>query len=261
MRRFWLLLILAPLLRAADYEVWFVAGQSNAQGWKGDAEDYPVGDPAIDHSIPLYYNSPGIGSSGGKWIALKAQKGRFERGHFGPEISFARKLAAEGRHPAIFKFSLGSTSLDGSWKRPGAGGLYDDMLAEWRRARQLMLASGDRPRLAGLIWIQGESDAIVPGMAFRYRENLERLIRHFRTKVAGNPKLPVILGVDEQHPMVRRRPIVLAAQKELADGDPQISFVPMRGLPKADSSHLTPQGLVSHGERLARAAEALTRGN
>lgn len=253
-----LILLFSPLLKSAEYDLWVLAGQSNAQGWKGNACRYPSGDADADRAIPLYYVSPGIGASG-RWIGLAPQEGRYKRGHFGPEVTFARDLTAAGRRVAVFKFSLGGTSLDRRWKRPGEGGLYDQMVAELRRAITALRHDGQQPRIAGLIWIQGESDAMDPAAASRYQRNLSILLRDFRGRIAGNPHLPVLLGVDEQHPFVTRRPIVALAQRQLAAADPRIRFVSMHGLPKADDSHLTPKGLASHGQRLARAALAFER--
>ena len=61
---------------------------------------------------------------------LGPQEGRFPKGHFGPEISFARVLKKQDTPLAIFKFTLGATSLAGKWRAPGAGGLYDQMVVE-----------------------------------------------------------------------------------------------------------------------------------
>ncbi len=259
MKWFAVILMLLPLAGGAEYELWILAGQSNAQGWKGDACHYPPGGEETDRSVPFYYASPGIGTSGGRWIGLAPQQGRFKRGYFGPEITFARTLADRGRRPAVFKFTLGGTSLDRRWKGPGEGGLYDDMLRELDRARRAFRRNGHTLRVAGFIWIQGESDAVDPGASIRYAANLERLIRHLRAEIAPHSRLPVILGIDEQHPVVVRRPVVLSAQQQLAGRDPAIRFVGMTGLPKADKSHLTPKGLATHGRRLAAAALTLSR--
>ena len=252
MKWLFLFLLISPL-EAADYELVVVAGQSNAQGWKGDACRYPKGPPEIDRSIPMYYASPGVGSSGGKWLGLGPQQGLFKRGHFGPEITFARKLVANGRRPAIFKFALGGTQLEDRWKRPGQGGLYDQMVRELDKARREFGKSGHRLVFGGLIWIQGESDAMDAGSAARYQENLTVLLNDFRSKVAGNPRLPVVLGVDEQHKFVVRRPIIVETQKSLANADPKIVFTTMHHLRKADGTHLTPKALAEHGKRLASA--------
>ena len=67
-----------------------------------------------------------------------------------------------------------------------------------------------------------------------------------------------MLGVDEQHTFVQERPIVVEAQKRLAAEDPNIIYTSMYGLPKADGTHLTPDGLVKHGQSVFKAYITLT---
>jgi Secretion system C-terminal sorting domain/F5/8 type C domain len=66
--------------------------------------------------------------------------------------------------------------------------------------------------------------------------------------VVKDTDLPIILGVDEQHPWVVNQQEVLRSHHNIANGDSNILFTSMIGLPKADVTHLTPAGLVSHGE-------------
>lgn len=238
---------------ATDYELFVLAGQSNAQGWKGDARRYPRDRHGFDKTIPFYHVSPGIGSSGGKWTTLGPQPGRFKKGYFGPEVGFAREISAQGVKVAVFKYTLGATSLDRQWKRPGGGGLYDAMTAELSRAVKQLRSQGHHVRIAGLIWIQGESDAIDADRAGRYRENLEALLKHFRSRVADQPDLPVILGLDDLNPFVQQHSEVVKAQQSISEADPAIRFVTMKGLAKADRTHLKPAALYQHGERLAEA--------
>ena len=104
-------------------------------------------------------------------------------------------------------------------------------------------------KVCSFTWIQGESDAETDDMAARYEERLVVLVRHIRT-LLGDADLPVILGVDEQHPWVKERPLVVEAQKKIVAANKHMAFLSMNGLEKADTSHLTPAGLVRHGERL-----------
>jgi hypothetical protein len=86
-------------------------------------------------------------------------------------------------------------------------------------------------------------------MAIHYRERLAALLLHMR-EILHEPDLPIILGVDEQHPWVKERPIVVEAQKRIVAANKNMAFLSMRGLEKFDTSHLTPKGLEKHGERL-----------
>lgn len=75
--------------------------------------------------------------------------------------------------------------------------------------------------------------------------------------MVGNSTLPIILGVDEQHFWVVDQPAVLDAHKRIARNDDQTKFTSMYGLPKADATHLTPAGLVTHGEQIFEALKPL----
>ncbi|MBD3628465.1 sialate O-acetylesterase [Cyclobacterium sp.] len=234
-----------------DLFIW--AGQSNAQGYMGDATEYPKDEEALDNDILLNYTVSGKESSNGDWIPMQAQKGRFPSGHFGPEVSFARELKKAGYHPAIFKYTRGGTGLKRDWKSPGEGGIYDAMVADLKKAVENLEKSGHQVNIRGFIWIQGETDAGDDEAAKNYEKNLSQLIAHLRSEVVKNDALKVILGVDEQHYFVAERPIVLEAQQKIAQRDTNIIYTTMHGLPKADVTHLTPTGLVTHGHRIYRA--------
>ena len=234
-----------------DLFIW--AGQSNAQGWMGDAAFYPEEEKELDDSILLNWTFVDNESSGGNWGKLQAQKGRFPKGHFGPEVSFGRELKKAGYHPAIFKYTKGATGLARDWKAPGQGGIYDSMVQDLKLAIHRLEDQGFEVTLGGLIWIQGETDAGSDTTAREYYANLKQMIQHIRDVVLDEPNLKIILGVDEQHSFVKEHPVVLAAQRRLAEEDPNIVFTSMLGLPKADATHLTPAGLVGHGKRIANA--------
>ena len=249
-------LLFSQSLFAEDYELFIVAGQSNAQGWKGDAAKYPKN--KIDKDIPFFYASPKIGSSKGAWTTLGPQEGRFPKGHFGPEISFARLNQKQGNKTAVFKFTLGATSLAGKWRAPGKGGLYDQMVDEYKKALTEMKKAGHTITVKGFIWIQGESDAGNPKANKAYLKNLETLISDLE-KVVGNKDFKIILGVDEQHPKVKQFPgIVEAHQAFVKENKERAIFTSMVGLKKADATHLLPESLDEHGQRLFEAYTKLT---
>jgi len=240
-------------LWAAEIELFVLAGQSNMLGYGGNAKHYPSSQSRQDDQIGFYWVAPGISSSKGQWTKLQAQGGIFALGHFGIEVAFARGLIQNGLRPFIFKYSLGSTSLANDWLGPGEHGMYDEMVAELRKAIALQQSAGNKVTIKSLIWIQGESDAETKEMAGKYRSRLKQLIHDFRMNVANNPKLPVVLGVDEQHPWVKNHPVVVESQKQIAASDSCEVFTSMIGLPKMDASHLTPQGLEQHGKLVLEA--------
>jgi len=209
------LLMLSTTIASADnIELHVMGGQSNMQGWRSDAKSYPADPNRFDQTIPLK--------------------------HY-------------GFSPSIFKFSFGSSSLVDVWKAPGHGGLYDRMIRELQLSIRLLQQAGHTVEIKSFTWIQGETDAKNDQYANQYYWNLQRLISHFRRNVARNPQLPVILGVDEQHPHVKLRPQVVTAQKKLSQEDPNIAYTSMYGLEKSDVTHLTARGVIQHGQRLFKA--------
>ena len=261
MKKRWTILVALLFVRvgfAAELDLFLLAGQSNAQGWMGDAAQYPQDPQGIDGSIRFYWVTPGHSSSSNAWTTLRAQGGRFKAGHFGLEVSLARALKEAGYQPAVFKYSLGSTSLAANWKGPGQHGMYDRMVTELDRAVSLLRKEGQQVNFRGFVWIQGESDAATPELADAYKPRLKALLDDLRQNVTKNPDLAIILGVDEQHPWVKKNPRVVAAQQELAQENRGIMFTSMLGLPKADSTHLNPKGLEEHGRRIFAAYKEIS---
>lgn len=239
-----------------------LAGQSNAQGWTGDGrlfEKDPVDAKILFRWVICGHNPmlPGESQKSRGWETLGPQNGICGYGnpasHFGPEISMARKLVEAGRQVAVLKITIGASSLHGDWRLPGQRGLSDDLLAEARAALADLRQAGRQARIGGFIWIQGESDADSDEHASEFQDLLTRLIAGLR-EAWNEPGLPVILGVDEQHPGPAAHPMVVEAQKAIARAYANVAFTSMIGLEKADVSHLTNAGLKQHdGERLAEA--------
>ena len=253
-----ILLVFPFLIRAQEnIDLFIWAGQSNAQGWTGNAAEYPKNDQDLDKSILLNWTFFGKESSHGEWIQMQAQKGRYPDGHFGPEVSFSRELKKAGYNPAIFKYCLGGTGLARDWKSPGGGGIYDSMVADLKKAIKKLKKQGLTVTVRGFVWIQGESDGNSDKNAKAYQKNLTDMLDHLRNKVLEKQDLVIILGVDEQHKFMEERPVVVKAQKMIAEADPNIVFTSMYALPKADATHLTPTGLVEHGCRIFNAYNLL----
>ncbi|MCK5813638.1 MAG: hypothetical protein KAH03_05245 [Cocleimonas sp.] len=256
---FCLWLLASPSLIFADeIDLFIMSGQSNMQGWRSDAAQYPQNGIVMDADIPFYWEAVDYASSKGKWQTLGSQAGHFSKGHFGPEVTFARQLKRSKFNPAIFKYSFGSSNLRDVWKAPGKGGLYDKMTEQLQHAIKQLRSQGHQVNIRAFIWIQGESDADTDKLASAYYHNLRTLLHHFRHNIVRSPNLPVLLGVDEQHPRVELRPAVVEAQKKLATEDPSIIFTSMRGLEKSDVTHLTAKGVIAHGRRLYKRYITLT---
>jgi hypothetical protein len=231
-------------------DLFVLAGQSNAMGWLGDASSYPPQEPnLLDSSIKLNYEQIGTTSKSDGWQTLGPQQRQNYGEIFGPEVTFSRLLKKGGYNPAIFKYTQGSTSLADDWKAPGQSGHYDTMVTKFNSAVLDLQNQGYVVNIAGFIWIQGEQDATDSTDAGNYQSNLNAIISDFRTNVASNSTLQFVLGVDEGNPASNINTIV-TAQNNIANGDANIVRSSMVGLEKADSTHLTPAGIIDHGKRI-----------
>ena len=246
-------LLFSTLSYAETIDLHVMGGQSNMQGWRSDAKFYPTDPRKLDDNIPFYFEAVDYASTNHQWDHLKPQAGHFRQGHFGPEVTFARAVKHYGFNPAIFKFSFGSSSIETVWKAPGKNGLYDRMIRELQHAIKLQKQQGNQVVIRSFTWIQGETDAKNDQLANRYYGNLKRMLHHFRHNIARNPRLPVLLGVDEQHPLVKQRPQIVSAQQQLAKEDHNTVATSMYGLEKSDVTHLTAKGVIAHGNRLFQA--------
>jgi hypothetical protein len=106
-------------------------------------------------------------------------------------VSFSRELKEAGYNPAIFKYTKGATGLARDWKLPGGGGIYDCMIFDLKQAIAILRDQGHTVKVRGLIWIQGESDAVNEEAAKNYYHNLKQLIDDLRINVLGNQSFKV----------------------------------------------------------------------
>jgi len=217
----------AALGRAATYRVYYLGGQSNMDGFGKVAElpdelRGPVEGVMIFHGNTAPDGAPVDGR--GLWTELKPGHGRGFRSDgktntysdcFGVELTFARRM--KQLHPdsriALIKYSRGGTSIDiaaarnfGCWDPDFEGGRgpgkavnqYDHFLATLRRAMAVRDIDGDGEEdeliPAGIIWMQGESDAALDeACARRYEANLKRLMDLIRAALRVDD-LPVVIG-------------------------------------------------------------------
>ena len=204
------------------YNLYFLGGQSNMDGF-GYVSELPaeIGGPVpgvrIFHGNPLPDDSSGGGV--GLWTGLRPGHGTgfssdgTENSYgvrFGVEQTFAlrlRELAPES-NVAIVKYSRGGTSIDaeaardyGSWDSEYGDGSgvnqYDHFLTTVQNALAESDIDGDgEPDTlvpAGIVWMQGESDATQEATAQQYEANLKRLIDLVRAALRVDD-LPVVIG-------------------------------------------------------------------
>ncbi len=263
------------LERRADDPIrtFLVAGQSNTDGYglgygnlsygyldppddlydigRGDLVD-PQAQVSIFHGA--YY------SGNGSWQTLEPGFGIQWNGiRFGPELSFGYDVQNQcGLDIRLIKYSVGGTSLAHDWDPDFTGtNQYDYFMTTVQNAIAAAGAAGETLDIIGLVWMQGESDALNYSMATAYETNLTHFIASVRQDL-GLPDLDAYVGSIADSPVWTYRQIVWDAQDSVAAADPRVNVANGKDLPlfvnDGDGSaniHYTTQGEVTLGERFA----------
>lgn len=195
-----LLLGQAAAVRAEpELLVYLVAGQSNADG-RALTSQLPSGLKTPNAAVPFYYRSYNYNT--GVYSTLRpgsAGSPAAQNAAFGPEVTFGATLAdwTATNHPedkiAIIKYAKGGSSLHTDWKADGTASATADG-AEYKIFQSTVTAglaafdadnalSGYSTRIAGIIWVQGESDQ---GDYTRYAANLTTFITDIRANYGAD---------------------------------------------------------------------------
>ncbi len=203
--------------------VYYLGGQSNMDGF-GFNRDLPESLAHINGNVWIFHGNqagddlPGGGL--GLWAPLQAGHGtgfqsdgtaNVYSDRFGLELSLASRLQElyPGDRIALIKYSRGGTSIDslatgrfGCWEPDyqGSSGInqYDNFLLTVNTAMNAADINGDGTKdiliPAGIVWMQGESDASFnEEIADRYYDNLKRLMDLIRAGFRCDD-LPVVIG-------------------------------------------------------------------
>ncbi len=295
----WALLVwvLGNTVSAKDYKLYYLGGQSNMDGY-GSNKDLPeelTGRSAVwvFHGNHAADGQPVDGR--GIWAALQPGHGagftsdgkeNHYSDRFGVELSFAHRLGELDPDSgiALLKYSRGGTSIDlgvrsfGTWDPDFDGGEnegkginnYDHFLAAVRHALSVddIDGDGEEDRLipAGIIWMQGESDALgSPEVALRYEANLRRLMNLVRAALRHDD-LPVVIGrisdsgQDEDGAVWDFGGAVRAAQQAFVETDGHAALVTSTdGYGYSDPYHYDSAGFIDLGRRFAEAVFGLQK--
>jgi lysophospholipase L1-like esterase len=255
----------APAVEAATYDLYYLGGQSNMDGY-GRVEELPEDLQGPVEGVRIFHGNTAPDATPedgrGVWSELRPGHGvgyesdgegvRYSD-RFGVELTFARtlrELDPEARI-ALVKYSRGGTSLDraaalhfGSWDPDYPGGResgtnqYDHFLATLRHATAVGDIDGDGeadtlvPK--GIVWMQGEADAFhTADIARRYEAHLTRMMNLMRAALRVDD-LPVVIGrisdsgQDEEEGDGRvwnHGDVVRAAQASFVAHDPRAALV------------------------------------
>ncbi len=286
-----LLALLAVSARSADFHVYYLGGQSNMDGY-GFVSELPEDLRGEVDGVWIFHGNMGKDGTPpdgrGMWSILKPGHGRSFASdgyanrysdRFGPELTFA--LAMKKKYPerniALIKYSRGGTSIDadasaatrfGCWDPEWQGGegegkgvnQYDHFLATLANARADtdIDNDGEADRLipAGILWMQGESDAQEPEVAEEYEENLRELMTCIRRDF-GNEDARVVIGRITDWEVWKLGDVVRAAQAEFVRKDGNAALVTSTdSYGNSDKWHYDTPGYLDLGRKFAEAMVA-----
>lgn len=273
-------LLMGAVAQATDYDVYYVGGQSNMDGYGFTAE--LAGDHArpVDGVLIFHGNPAADGETGGDgvWAALRpghgigfssSSQGNDYSDRFGPELSLGVRLKAlkPDANIAIIKYSRGGTALEegasgyGTWAPDYAGvNQYDHALATIAAATAVSDIDGDgepdRLRPAGIVWMQGEADAYHSlRAASRYEANLKRIMDLLRAALRVDD-LPVVIsritdsGRDDDGKLMDYIDIVQRAQQQFVATDACAAYSTVtdgQEYPESDNWHYVSSAYVDMG--------------
>ncbi|MES2657357.1 MAG: sialate O-acetylesterase [Verrucomicrobiota bacterium] len=241
-----------------------LGGQSNADGRAtvSGLPTSPVNLQSPQPDVDFFHKT-----EGGTAALTTLRPGLSETSQFGPEITLGRKLAdlwsAEaGTRIAIIKYANGGTNLAVQWKGGGNNTTTGDgpeyvIFQQTVTAGLAALAAaypGATQDLQGMVWFQGESDAVA-SHAPLYQANLTTFVSDVRATYGAD--LPFIIarlssGQTNLNPIYLNQ--VRAAQDAVAAADPRtgIMLTDSFGL-NGDNLHFSAAGQQSIGSGFAEA--------
>ena len=171
----------------AATKVFLLAGQSNMSGYTTGLPTTPPYDaPQPDVRFWNYDNNG--------WIDLQPGLGHTPN-DIGPEVGFGYTLnnLLPGDDIYLVKHSALSTSLAVKWNSNGTGAEYNTFKTRVNTAMANLTGGELSPTIAGMIWMQGESDAYNADYGAAYEANLTNLINTVRGDFA-TPDMPFVVG-------------------------------------------------------------------
>jgi hypothetical protein len=179
----------------------------------------------------------------------------------GPEMSFGHRIAAArpNESVAILKVAYNGTNLGCDWNPDGCGYyLYHTLstiIEDWMEDLE---STGVHCRLAGVVWVQGESDSRSDWASNSYFHNIQEFVRNLRIDTHRATLPFVLVRVHPRASAYQYGPQVRAAMRDLAAIDTAIDSVGISDLAlKSDNVHLTGESMVRVGIRAADAFLAL----
>ncbi len=188
------------VVSATILRVVLIGGQSNADGRAAGSglPTAPINLQLPQANVPFYYYTNGAAANGdgtlGKLTTLRPGATETPAGGFGPEVKLGYDLSRvfeqqTGTQLVIIKYAKGGSSLHTDWKAGGDATTTND--GTFYRTFQRVVTDGlatlhatyptDTIKLAGMVWVQGESDIVsTAANAAAYGANLTTFIADVR---------------------------------------------------------------------------------
>ncbi len=242
-------------LPPAPRQIYLLGGQSNMDGW-GYVTGLPPSLQLAQGDVDIYW------SGRGQWTGLAASSSGSAWGveYFGPEVLFGRTLAdrLSGQQISLVKHAVGGTDLAECWYPgtergdPAQGDCYQGFVQTVDAALAELDAQGVAYEIAGMAWMQGESDAYNLDFSEAYGANLAHFITRVREDVS-TPKMPFVMGQIDCIGCPYRD-TVRAAQTQAAQDSESVFVVATDDLPQnLDALHFDASGQRTLGRRMAEA--------
>lgn len=254
----------------AETKVFLLGGQSNMAGCAITADLHPPYlAPQTDVKFWNKCNTT-VGwppsDPGDAWVDLQGGFGhQYYSGlsMYGPEVSFGYRLNELFPDDEIYlvKYGLTSTNLAVNWNPNGSGAVYNVFKSRVDAALANLTAAGKSPVISGMIWMQGESDAMNPAYAAAYQTNLTNFIAKVRSDFS-TPAMPFVIGrinISQYWGTPADNALVRDSQVAVANQVANVSWIETEDIPvwngsepgHADPDHYSSQGQLILGTRFA----------
>jgi lysophospholipase L1-like esterase len=250
-------------------KIFVLTGQSNSLGTLGTTDAAmrfgAIGAHPAEQAggVPFYWDNRTDGTAAGDaalgksngWTVVGAQTGGVYAGnddHWGPEVGFARMLWNAGyRHFAIVKASRGGGG-NGFWQKGSADDhMYQHVVATVNAAVATLPAGYHAHRIAGLLYVQGESNGTTEASEAGTR--FSELLANLKTDLPGAAALTGVFG--EIAGSGTARDATRSAQLALANSRAEIGYAESTGLTLQNqdglSVHYDAESQILLGERMA----------
>lgn len=235
---------------ADTIKVFLLAGQSNMVGQAREAE-LPENLQQPQNDVLFFYNYKN------KFSGL-TKLGPGSGNQFGPEITFGRTIA-DGKPDekfAIIKFAVNGSNLYNHWKPTddNRGAFYKRFQKVVQEGLTALKEAGHTPVIVGMLWAQGEADALAKRTTQEYQEDLNAFVADVRQRY-GQDILFFFNSLSEGQRQIppEQRQAICAAQEAVAAADSKAYLIATDGLKQSDAVHWNAQGQMELGIRYAKA--------